>query len=192
MLRTLSSRPHARTTTGGLLATVAAGVLLTACGAPASTDASQQPTIKTASAQTGPLHITGAYIPRPANPDVAAAYLVVTDGGSADALTGVTSSASTDVGLHKTVEHGNVGTMVPVPAIDVPAHGKLVLQPGGFHIMLMHPQPLTIGQHVALTLHFAHAAAVSLQVPVVPLTATNDDTGSMPMNMDSTPMNMGS
>ena len=43
--------------------------------------------------------------------------------------------------------------MVSVPALKIPAHGELVLQPGGDHLMLMnlrrHPNP---GEKVTLTL----------------------------------------
>lgn len=173
-------------TTAAALGLVAVGALVAACGGNASTAGTTANVARyaTGSGQAGSMHVSGAYIPVPANPNVAAAYFAVKDTGAADTLTGVSSNVTGDVGLHKTVEHGTTGAMVPVATMDVPAGGTLALQPGGFHVMLMHPTALTVGEQVSLTLHFTHAAPVSLQVPVVPLTAQND-MGTMTMGSGS-------
>lgn len=188
----MSRHPHARPPgrLAGTAALVAAGALVSACGSSAATtpaDSTGGPS--TGSANSGTMHVTGAYIPQPANTSVAAAYFTVADSGAADVLTGVTSDVSTDVGLHETVDEGAAGTMVAEPSLAVPAHGTVSFTPGGYHVMLMHPSALTVGQQVELTLHFAHAAPVSLKVPVVPLTGS-DGLGSMPMG--SMPMGSGS
>lgn len=163
-----------------VLGLVAVGALVAACGSSATTAAgatsSASPHYATGSGQAGAMRVSGAYIPQPANPGVAAAFFTVTDTGAADALTSVSSNVTGDVGLHETVEHGTTGVMVPVARMTVPAHGTLRLQPGGFHVMLMHPSALTVGEQVSLTLHFTHAAPVSLRVPVVPLTADSSMT----------------
>ncbi len=172
-------RPPTRRVAGAVAAALAVAIGVSACGS--SPHAAAPPSFATASATLGPLRISGAYIPKPASPAVAAAYFTVRDDGPADALTAVSSTASRDVGLHQTVEHGNVGEMVPVASMPVAAGGSLTLAPGGYHVMLMKPTALTLGQLVPVTLRFAHAGSVTLQVPVVPLTATNDDSASMSM-----------
>jgi copper(I)-binding protein len=55
-----------------------------------------------------------------------------------------------------------VMTMHGVKAIQVPAHGSTMLQPGSFHIMLdglYHP--LHLGQHFAVRMHFLHAGWIT-------------------------------
>ncbi len=45
--------------------------------------------------------------------------------------------------------------MKPVSELEIPAHGQLVLAPGGPHLMLMHlKKPVRPGDRVRLTLHF--------------------------------------
>lgn len=113
------------------------------------------------------LRVVGAYVPQPASPDVAAAYFTVVNSGSApDALTGVTSNVSSDAMLHRSTAM----TMDMVSAAAVPAHGRLTLSPGGYHVMLEHPtRSLVSGDRITLTLHFRIGPAITLQVPVEPI-----------------------
>jgi hypothetical protein len=184
MSRPLVTRPRAHLTGITVLGLAALGALAAGCGSSSTARSDAGPSVATGSGQAGAMHVTGAYIPQPANNAVAAAYFTVTDDGAADVLTGATSDVSTDVGLHKTVDSGSTGTMVAVPSIAIPAHGSASLKPGGFHVMLMHPSTLKVGQQVRMTLHFAHATPVSLNVPVVPLTGS-DSMGTMPMGSGS-------
>lgn len=189
MSRPSSARPRARLAGTAVLGLVATGGLLSACsGGNATADVT--PTVTTGSGGSGALRVTGAYIPQPANPAVAAAYFTVADSGPADAVTGVTCDVGTDVGLHETVDTGSTGSMVPVASIPVPAHGSVRLKPGGYHVMIMNPGPLAVGQHVRMTVRFAHAEPVTLAVPVVAMTGPMP-TGSMSMgsmSMGSMPM----
>lgn len=178
----MSSLPFARPLASGLVAAVALGALVAAVATHDGSKASAAPRIQTASATLGTLRIGGGYIPQPANPAVAAAYFKIANSGSgADTLLSVSSDASKDVGLHKTIEHGTTGTMVPVASLVVPAGGSLAMAPGGNHVMLEDPSTLTVGKSVSLTLHFARAGEVTLRFPVVPLTATNDDLSGLDM-----------
>ncbi|MGK5559406.1 copper chaperone PCu(A)C, partial [Actinomadura kijaniata] len=68
------------------------------------------------------LSVAGAYMPRPAMDDMAAAYFTVkNDGGEADRLTKVTTPLSRDVTLHTT----EGSRMKHVERLDVPAKGSL-------------------------------------------------------------------
>lgn len=184
MSRSSCTRPRARLAGTSVLSVVAAGALVAGCGSSNTAHVPASPSFSTGSGQAGVMHVTGAYIPQPANSTVAAAYFTVTDDGAADVLTGATSDVSADIGLHKTVDNGSTGTMVEVPSIAIPAHGSASLKPGGLHVMLMHPSTLTVGQQVRMTLHFQHSAALTLMVPVVPLTGS-DDMGTMTMGSGS-------
>lgn len=124
----------------------------------------------------------GAYIPQQASPDVAAAYLRMTNTGStADTLTGASSPAARMVMLHETVSEGAAEAMVALAALPVPAHGTVAMTVGRRHLMLMNPTTmLEQGARVALTLHFARAGDVTLMVPVVGFTGTQDGSGPTP------------
>lgn len=141
---------------------------VTASRGPA-TSAATVPSAGTARGAVGPLQLDGAYIPQQASPDVAAAYLRVTNtGGSDDVLDRVSTPAAATVMLHDTVGDGGVERMVPLEALTVPAHRSMAFRVGQRHLMLMNPKVmLRQGQVVPLTVHFAKAGSVTLLVPVV-------------------------
>ena len=57
--------------------------------------------------------------------------------------------------------------MRPVPAVPIPAGQMVTFTPGGAHIMLTGlKQKLVAGQSFPLTLTFAHAAPVTVDVKV--------------------------
>ncbi|MFH8368038.1 copper chaperone PCu(A)C [Streptomyces sp. NPDC018031] len=114
------------------------------------------------------LAVSGAYLPQPAMPDMAAGFLTVrNEGGAADRLTSVTTPLSADVTLHATE-----GTsMRRVPELEVPADGELRLASGGSHLMLgkLAHRP-KVGEKVRFTLHFATSGPIEVDVPVKPTT----------------------
>lgn len=74
--------------------------------------------------------------------------------------------------IHTHIQEGDVFKMRKVETLTVPAHGTLVLKPGGDHIMLMQlKQPLEAGQTLSLTLQFKDHPAITLDVPVQSLVA---------------------
>jgi copper(I)-binding protein len=96
-----------------------------------------------------------------------AAYLTVTGGGAADELVGVRASVATTAGVHESFTDNGVMKMRPVHSLSVPAGKTVTLAPGGYHIMLMGlKQPLTAGQSFPLTVTFAHAGEVTVEVKV--------------------------
>ena len=125
------------------------------------------------SASVGHIKITGAYIPQPATPSVAAAYFTVTETGSqGDVLLSATSIPTSQASLMQETESGaNAGTMTDITGgLAIPADGAVDLGPGGYHLMLTNPaSPLTAGGSVTLTLRFKHAGTVALEVPVTSL-----------------------
>lgn len=62
---------------------------------------------------------------------------------------------------------GEMLSMKPLAAIGIPAHGKRVLAPGGYHLMLVDLRhDLKAGETVPLRLHFARGGWISVAVPV--------------------------
>jgi copper(I)-binding protein len=97
-----------------------------------------------------------------------AAYLTITSRGSADRLLGAATAAAGAVQLHGHVAEGGMARMVHLAELELPAGETVRLEPGGLHLMLLDLKaPLTAGATVAVTLHFAGAGAVELEVPVV-------------------------
>jgi copper(I)-binding protein len=136
---------------------------------------------ETAHASIGDLRLTGGYIPQPASPDVAAAYVTVDNRGAvADTVTRVTTSVTTDVMAMTETNSGSVGTMTDLSSVVIPAHGSVSLTPGHAHLMLENPtRPLKLGDTVSMTITFAKAGTVTLAMPVVPLTGPVISSGNM-------------
>ncbi|MDG9727357.1 MULTISPECIES: copper chaperone PCu(A)C [unclassified Streptomyces] len=116
-----------------------------------------------ASATGAELSVDAAYIPQPVSDTMAAGFLTITNEGDAkDELTSVTSESG-DVTVHETVD----GTMKEVDRLPIPAHGRLVLESGGNHLMFEKlKQRFKEGQTVPVELHFAHSDPVTVKLPV--------------------------
>lgn len=100
--------------------------------------------------------------------DNSASYLVINNSGDTDRLIGVRGDIATSIELHTVENADGVMKMQPVEGgISVPAHGTQLLQPGGFHIMLIGvSRDLKAGDRFALTLTFATVGDVSVTVTV--------------------------
>jgi len=130
-------------------------------------------------ARVGSLEILHPYLPDPASPSVAAVYLTVRNTGSAaDRLVSVTSPLAASSMLMTEDSDGSTGTMAPLADLPIPAHGTASLLPGHDHVMLEGPAAVKVGQDVEVTLRFARAGNVTVEVPVVPLSAIIGNDGS--------------
>jgi copper(I)-binding protein len=97
----------------------------------------------------------------------AAYFVIVNDGGAADALIGAAADVAGTAELHETKIVNDVAQMVPVTRVEVPAHGRVEFKPEGYHVMLMGlKHDLKEGDTVKLTLQFEKSGAVNLDVPV--------------------------
>lgn len=106
---------------------------------------------------------------------VGGGFLVVTNaGGKEDRLISATSPAAAEVQLHTMSMDGGVMRMRQVTdGLPVPAHGKLELKPGGFHVMFIGLKaPLKLGAKVPATLTFKRAGKVKVAFAVEAITYT--------------------
>lgn len=115
----------------------------------------------TASATVGDLVLTKGFAYEPIIQASGAAYVEITNRGTApDTLLQAASPAAGGAMLHG-------GSMAHVMTLPIPAGGTVSLTPGGTHIMLSDfvamPQA---GDSLAVTLTFARAGSVTLQLPV--------------------------
>ena len=106
----------------------------------------------------------------------AAGYATLSnDSGKAAALVGASSPAYGHVMLHQSTVENGMAHMIMVKNLDVPAHGKVTLAPGGYHLMLMKAkQTVTPGQTVKITLRFADGSEKTVDFAARPANASDD------------------
>jgi copper(I)-binding protein len=122
-----------------------------------------------AAAQAGDIAVDDPFARASAGPArVGAAFMTLKNSGAAaDALVAAESPVAARAELHTHIKDGDVMRMRQVLSIDVPAGGTVSMQPGGLHIMLIDlKEPLKQGETFPLTLTFAKAGTVTVQVPV--------------------------
>ncbi|WP_405568447.1 copper chaperone PCu(A)C [Streptomyces phaeochromogenes] len=110
------------------------------------------------------LSVGSVYMPQPVSDSMAAGFLVVANaGGADDRLSSVTSDIAGEVTLHTTSGQ----SMTEVKNLDVPGHGKLVLESGGNHLMFekLKRKPKE-GDKVSLELHFTKSGPMKVEMPV--------------------------
>ncbi len=125
-------------------------------------------------------------------------FTIANSGTEADTLTGASSEAATDIGIHQMTMNGQVMEMSAVEdGLPIPAGGSVALTPDGFHLMMTGmPTPFKQGECVALTLHFAKAGDLPVLLNiggVAQATPPGDDGVSVKSSggMDMSGMSMG-
>lgn len=109
----------------------------------------------------------------PPGSDVAAVYLTLVGGKTADELRGAETPRAAMTHLHSMDDTGGMARMRPVDGLAVPAGKTVTLAPQGLHLMLMGiSKPLVAGERFPLTLRFANGGVrtveVSVQSPTAP------------------------
>ena len=113
-----------------------------------------------------------------------AAYVTLMGGPVADSLVGASTPVAATAQVHETIDDHGVMKMRPVASVPVPAGQMVTFAPGGYHIMLMGlKHPLAAGESFPLTLTFAHAAPLTVDVTVRALGKTEPMGGHDKMHM---------
>lgn len=103
----------------------------------------------------------------PPGASVAAAYLTIVGGAQADRLVSATTARAGMTQIHVVTAAEGMARMRPVEGVEIPARQTVMLAPQGLHIMLMDlVQPLVAGERFKLTLVFAQAGKVEVEVEV--------------------------
>jgi hypothetical protein len=83
------------------------------------------------------------------------------------AITGVSSDACGMLMIHQSSNKGGMSSMDMMMRVTVPANGKLVFAPGGYHLMCTDPTPkMKIGARVPVVLQFSDGSAVAVAFAV--------------------------
>ncbi|MEB2348499.1 MAG: copper chaperone PCu(A)C [Comamonadaceae bacterium] len=122
-------------------------------------------------AQEAPVEVSGAWV-RATVPGQGGTGAYMTLQAPQDLqLVGVSTPVAGVAEVHEMKLEGNTMHMSAIPALALPAHQRVALAPGGYHLMLMDlKQALAAGSTVALTLRLTDAKGAqftrTLQVPV--------------------------
>ncbi|MFC0409011.1 copper chaperone PCu(A)C [Roseomonas elaeocarpi] len=116
----------------------------------------------------GDIAVTAAWSRPAVAGGTGAGFLTIRNsGGTADRLVGADSPAAAAVELHESTSENGVMRMRPLAAVELPPGGAATLSPGGMHLMLLRLRaPLRLGDRVPITLHFARAGAVPVELVV--------------------------
>jgi hypothetical protein len=107
---------------------------------------------------------------------VLAGYMTIINTGDAPAeITGISSPDFARAELHHTRVEDGVASMVPVASIPVPAGGRVLLEPGGMHLMLFDPgRPLKTDDIVRLEVKQSSGTTLTATARVIRVSSDSD------------------
>ncbi len=110
----------------------------------------------------------------PGGATTGAAYFTLgVEGAVGDRLLAVASPRALRAEIHQSTEVAGVQRMSPVPALELAPGQTATFAPAGLHVMLIGlTAPLAVDEMLPLTLTFARAGTLAIQVQVLGMTAT--------------------
>ncbi|MGB0466374.1 MAG: copper chaperone PCu(A)C [Pontibacterium sp.] len=142
----------------GVVACVFSGVLFAA-----------SPGASEATAGSTGLQVTDAWVRLvPPVAGNSAAYMLIKNTGSQDqVVVSAASPVAEAVEVHQTSMKDGVMAMSEVKGLRIPSQGKVMMKPGGYHVMLINlNSPLKAGQLVPVSLGFKSGAVLEIEAPV--------------------------
>lgn len=109
-----------------------------------------------------------AWVPEaPPGARVLAAYLDIENASdSTRTLLGVSSGAARAVEIHRSEIDQGMARMRRLEVLELPAGSRTRFAPGGLHLMLLEPVPLTAGAEVPLTLRLDDGTELAVKARV--------------------------
>jgi len=105
-----------------------------------------------------------ARIAAPGVPVAAGYALILNRGATGDELLAASSPLAARIEIHETSMTDGVMRMREVEAVSLPAGGRVVLAPGGLHLMIMGvEQSLKAGDSLPITLRFRRAGEIEVR-----------------------------
>jgi hypothetical protein len=144
-------------------------VLLAACGAPAGPSIEARDVwARPAMAGSGMSEGESGGMGRAA-PGTGAVFMrLANEGREADRLVGGRTSVAQTVEIHETRMEGEVMKMqMLADGLEIPAEGEVLLQPGGYHVMLIGiERDLAVGDRFAVDLQFEKSGTLTVEAEV--------------------------
>lgn len=123
----------------------------------------------TFAARAATLQVQDAHVPEgpPVAPVLAGYLTLVNPGEKTVRIVGASSDQFEAVEIHEMRMKDGVMTMKPVPALAIPAGGKVSLAPGGLHLMLIRPRKaFRAGDTIRVTLKLDDGSTLAARLPV--------------------------
>lgn len=119
------------------------------------------------------IEVSDARIGEPTGPNAA---LYFTASGPEDMLVGASTDVASRIELHETIM-SDEGTMLmsPVESLALGPDDPLVLEPGGYHLMLVDADRLEIGDQIEVVLTWVTAGEMTITADVVAPNETTAD-----------------
>ena len=116
---------------------------------------------------TDGLEISDARVGAPTGPNAAMDF-TARGADEADTLRSASTDVANEIHIHETVisDEGTM-SMRSVPRLELPAGGQLVLEPGGFHLMLVDVDELAVGGTIEVVLLWEVAGEMTVVAEVV-------------------------
>jgi copper(I)-binding protein len=115
------------------------------------------------------LEINNAWIKNlPATVPVRAGYMSLYNPDSREiSILSITSEKFASVQIHQTIEEDGIMRMEHVPVLKIGPGARLILEPGGFHLMMMQPQQETEpGDEIEIWISFDDGSEQNLMMTV--------------------------
>ena len=115
------------------------------------------------------LNISNAWVRQgPPTAQVLAAYMTLENPGTqAVAIIGAGSPQFETVEIHRTEIVDGMARMIPQERLNIPAGGRVALEPGGLHLMLINAkQPLAADATVRIELRIEGGDSLTVDAPV--------------------------
>lgn len=144
-------------------ACVSAVVLMAACGG-----TTEQETAAAIAPAQAVLSVDEAWA-RPADSGATAAvyFTLVNTAPIADTLSGATSEAAEETGLHMSMQHEGTMHMAALTSLPVPAEDSVNFAPLGAHVMLTRmTRAFTVGDTIPVTLTFVSGQTIAVRAGV--------------------------
>lgn len=114
----------------------------------------------------GPPEVGDARVGAPTGPN--AALYFNAQGNEADRLVGARSSVASEIKIHESTTGDDETTgMRAVDGLDLRTDESLVLEPGGYHLMLIDVERLQVGDEIDVTLVWENAGEWTISARVV-------------------------
>jgi copper(I)-binding protein len=134
--------------------TLTVALVLSACGA-----SSTGPKISVEDAWARPVPAAGG--------NGTVFFRLVNTGDEPDQLLGGESPVAGSIEVHKTTMEEGVMRMEHIPGLELPAKGEILLEPGGYHMMLIGVNTsLALGDTLPITLRFEESGEIQMEVQV--------------------------
>ncbi len=100
----------------------------------------------------------------PPHATVLAGYMILENqSDKSQSLISVSATAFGRVMIHRTEQKDGMAHMVHQKQVTIPAKGKIIFAPGGYHMMLMEPKrSLQAGDQATVDLNFADQSKLSV------------------------------